>query len=39
MNSAEFLDDIIPDVTAPASVQIINMGHIGPLEADWITII
>ena len=40
MNSTADLSGIfiIPDVTARASVQIINMGDIGPWETDWISI-
>ena len=29
---------IVPDVTASASIQIINMGDVGPWERDWISI-
>ena len=29
---------IIPDVTARASLQIINIGDTGPWETDWISI-
>ena len=29
---------IVPDVTARASVQIINMGDVGLWETDWIMI-
>ena len=41
MNLAADLDGIfiIPDVTAHVSVQMINMGDIGPCKADWISIL
>ena len=29
---------IVPDVNVCASVQIINMGHKGPWETNWISI-
>ena len=37
VNSAADLDgiNIVPDITACASVQIMNIGDIGPLETDW----
>ena len=39
MNSAADLGGIliVPDTTAPVSVQIMDMGDRGPWETDWIS--